>query len=82
MTRHATDSEVPATSYGWWPESISDGGGHYGQCDGDGLVRAVCGLVFEPLPNPYTHQVMRHFTPADKEHACRDCLANNAPWHV
>jgi len=64
------------TQFGWWAESISDGGAHYGvvQPDSD-TIRALCGRVFKPLPNPWTHQVERQQQPADPAHACRACNA-------
>lgn len=78
----------PATTYdpargpAWWPKTIRDGGLHYGQQDGDDMVRAVCGEVFAPLLHPVTRTASGQRSPADKEHACRDCLANGAPWHA
>lgn len=63
-----------AVAVGWWPETISDGGCHYGEADADGLVQAVCdGHVFFPEVNPYLQKAVRQHSPADKEHACPAC---------
>lgn len=59
---------------GWWAQSVCDGGAHYGvsQPDGD-TVRALCGLVFVPLPNPWTRRAEAQSQPADPRHACAAC---------
>jgi hypothetical protein len=68
------------TQAGWWVESISDGGAHYGvgKPDSD-TISALCGRVFRPLHNPCTRKVERQQQPADPAHACRACKARNAP---
>lgn len=64
------------TRTGWWAESVSDGGAHYGVVQTDGsTVRSVCGMVFEPLPNPWTRKAERQPQPADPAHTCPACRA-------
>lgn len=59
---------------GWWAESISDGGAHYGVALPGGVVHARCNRVFMPLPNPWTCEVECQQRPADRAHACPACL--------
>lgn len=68
-----TEAEKSGRLTGWWTESIADGGGHHGTLH-TGTVHAVCGRRFEPLPNGITKKLTPLPSPADKAHACLDCV--------
>lgn len=69
-------SAAQITHTGWWTESISDGGAHYGTAQSDtGMVQSLCGRVFRPLANPWACKVEAQHQPADPAHGCRACKA-------
>jgi hypothetical protein len=62
------------TTAGWWTESVSDGGAHYGVVQPDDLtVRSLCGRAFVPEVNPWTGNAECQQQPADPAHACHAC---------
>jgi hypothetical protein len=82
ISYECNDRVVPAqtTHTGWWAESISDGGAHYGAVQSDtGTVHSACGRVFTPLPNPWTRTAEPQHQPADPAHGCRACKAAKRP---
>lgn len=73
----ASDQPRP-TRTGWWTESISDGGGHYGHLRRDGQVHSLCGVKFAPLPHAITGELESMPVPADRAHACPRCWEQRA----
>jgi hypothetical protein len=72
MNTTAPPTATTSGQTGWWIESISDGGCHYGTYD-KGTVTALCGRAFLPLPHPVRDRVERQSSPADKAHGCSEC---------
>jgi hypothetical protein len=56
----------------WYLRSIADQDTHHGELQPDGLVAAVCGLVFKPRPLPYDRLALPG-RPADPEQICPQC---------
>lgn len=70
----AVQSEVPPRSKaGWWTQTISDGGAHYGTEQEDGDVAALCGARYTPMDPGWGFKAAAQNRPADPEHACPDC---------
>jgi hypothetical protein len=56
----------------WFLRGLTDHETHAGTRDADGIVLAVCGAVFEPLPLP-SGDVALPGLPADPSQTCTHC---------
>ena len=63
---------------GWWTETITDGGAHYGRIGIDGFVTTeheTGEYRFRPLPHAIKGVPVAAASPADETHACPQCRA-------
>lgn len=60
----------------WYLKSIHDGDTHRGEITADGLVRAVCGVVFTPYLLPQGGIALPGY-PQDPDQVCPECAGGS-----